>query len=199
MHLGALLQQRDRLLAVGAVVVDQGDLLALELVETAFLLGDVLYQHVGAHPVGSDQREIPAEDGTILRLAAAVAGGNQGDLVDGRLLRQGEGDAGGQRLHHGGTAMLALQALVALDTAVGGVAGFAFFENDLDAIDAAARISQLQVVNIAVGPWRAVGRIGASAVSQHGEELLLGRIRCRCGQGSGQTDRCKRSGNCKFA
>jgi hypothetical protein len=175
-HLGALLQQGDRLLAVGAVVIDQGDLLALELVETAFLLGDVLHQYVGAHPVGADQREVPAEHGAVLRLAAAVAGGDHGDLVDRGLFGQGEGDAGGQRLHRGGAAMLALQALVALDAAVGGVAGFAFFPDHLDAIDAAAGIGQLQVVNEAVGPGRAVGRIGAGAIGQHREELLFGRI-----------------------
>jgi hypothetical protein len=45
-HLRALLQQRDRLLAVGGIVIDQGDLLAFELVEPAFALGDVLQNDV---------------------------------------------------------------------------------------------------------------------------------------------------------
>jgi hypothetical protein len=47
-HLRALLQEGDRLLAVGRVVIDKGDLLALELVEPAFLLGDVLQEDVGS-------------------------------------------------------------------------------------------------------------------------------------------------------
>jgi hypothetical protein len=42
MHLAPLLQERDRLLALGRVVIDQRDLLALKPVESAFLLGDVL-------------------------------------------------------------------------------------------------------------------------------------------------------------
>jgi hypothetical protein len=54
-----------------------------------------------------------------------------------------------------------LQALVALHAAVGGVAGFAFFEGELHAVDAAvAGVDQLEVVLLAVGPWRAVGRVG---------------------------------------
>jgi hypothetical protein len=60
-HLGALLEQRDRLLAVRRVVVDERDLLALQLVQPAFLLADVLHQHVRSVPVGAAEREIPAE------------------------------------------------------------------------------------------------------------------------------------------
>ena len=45
----------------------------------------------------------------------------------------------------GASRAFALQALVALHAAVGGVAGFAFLEGDLDAVDAAvARIDQLE-------------------------------------------------------
>src|SRR5262249_49381184 len=50
-HAGAFLQERDRLLAVGRVVVDERDLLALELVPAAFLLGNVLEDHVSGAPV----------------------------------------------------------------------------------------------------------------------------------------------------
>ena len=70
---------------------------------------------------------------------------------------------------------LALQALVALDAAVGRVAGLALLERDLDAVDAAvARVDQLQVVDVAVGERHTVGRVGAGPVGQHREELLLG-------------------------
>ncbi|MDT4854501.1 hypothetical protein FQZ97_888060 [compost metagenome] len=126
-HGRTFLQQGDGFLAVGAVVIDQCNLLALELVVAAFLLGDVLDQHVGRHPVGAGDREVPLEHAAVGRLAAAIAGGDQGDLVVGGFFGQREGDAGGQRLEHRGAAVLAFQALVALHAAVGGVAGFAFF------------------------------------------------------------------------
>ena len=54
LQLGALLQHRDRLLAVRAVVIDEADLLALQLVDAAVLLGDVLDGDVGRGPVGAD-------------------------------------------------------------------------------------------------------------------------------------------------
>ncbi len=50
------LQRRDRLLAVGAVVIDEADLLALQLVEAAELLGDVLDGDVGRRPVAAERR-----------------------------------------------------------------------------------------------------------------------------------------------
>ena len=78
-----------------------------------------------------------------VRFAAAVAGGDQRDLVARRLVGQREGDAGGQRVEHRGAAVLALQALVALDAAVGGVAGLAFLVDDLHAVDAALGVDQL--------------------------------------------------------
>jgi hypothetical protein len=46
-HLRAPLQERDRLFAIRRVVIDEGDVLALELIEPAFLFGDVLKQDVG--------------------------------------------------------------------------------------------------------------------------------------------------------
>jgi hypothetical protein len=55
---------------------------------------------------------------------------------------------GGQRLEQRGAAVLALQALVALHAAVGGVAGFALFEAELHAVDAAAGVDQLEVVHM---------------------------------------------------
>ena len=183
-HLGALLEQRDRLLAVGRVVIDQHDLLALELVEAAFLQRDVLHDDVGGRPVGAEQREVPLEHAAVARFGAAVAHRDDRDLVDRRLLGQREGDAGAERRDVGrARRALALQPLVALDAAVGGVAGVAFLVGDLDAVDAAvALVDQRIVVGHAVGERDAVRRIGAGAVDQAGNELLvLGLGVGRCG------------------
>jgi len=109
-----------------------------------------------------------------LRLGAAIAGGHQGDFVDGGFFGQGEGDAGGQGLEHGGTAVLAFQALVAFHTTVGGITGFALFKRELDAVDAASGVDQLEVVDVAVGEGHAVGRISACPVYQGREKLLFG-------------------------
>jgi hypothetical protein len=157
-----------------AVVVDHGDLLALELVPAALLLGDVLQHGVASDPVVAHQREVPLEHVAVGRVAAAVAGSDQRDLVGRHLLGEGEGDAGGQRLEYGGTTVLALQALVALHAAVGGVGGFALLDQGHHAVDAAAGIDQLHVVVVAVGPGRGVGRHRAGAAGQHREELHLG-------------------------
>ena len=192
MHGGTLLQQRDRLFAIGRVVVDQRDLLALELVQTTFFCSDGLHQRVRRQPIGASQREVPLEHGAILALAAAVAGGDQRNLVARGLFGQGKGDAGGQGLEHGGATVFILQALVALDAAGGVVAGLALFVQDLDAIDATLGINQLQVVGIAIGPGHAVGRIGAGAVGQAGEKLQFGvgfGRRCRLGRSGGLSRR----------
>jgi len=63
MGLAQFLQDRNRLLAVGAVVVNQSDLLALQLGDPALLLRDVLDGDVGTDPVGSEERKVPGEDG----------------------------------------------------------------------------------------------------------------------------------------
>jgi hypothetical protein len=52
--LRGFLQEGDRLLAVGRVMIDERDLPALELVEPAFLLGDVLQDDVGRRPIGAE-------------------------------------------------------------------------------------------------------------------------------------------------
>ena len=174
-------------------MVDQCDLLALELVETAFLLAQRLDQHVGRQPVGADQREVPFEDRTVLAFAAPVASRDQRNLVNRRFLRQGKGDAGRKRLEDGGAAVFALEPFVAFDAARRVVAGFAFFVDDLDAIDAAVRIDQFEVVGIAIGPGHAVGRVGPGAVGQTGEKLVLGLCM------GAHCERCQRGGKCECA
>jgi hypothetical protein len=169
-HLRALLQKSDRLLTVGRVVIDQRDLLALELVEPAFLLGDVLQDDVGGRPIGAEQREVPLEYRAVARLRAAVAHGDERDLVERRLLRERKGDAGREWEYIGGAGWaFALQPLVALHAAVGGITGVAFLKRDLDAVDAAvALVDEPVIVGDAVRDWDTVGRIGAGAVDEVG-------------------------------
>jgi hypothetical protein len=169
-HLRALLQQGDRLLAVGRVVIDQRDLLALELVEPAFLLGDVLQENVGGRPIGIEQREVPLEYRAVARLRAAIAHGDERNLVERRLFRQRKGDAGREREYIGGAGWaFALQPIVALHAAVGGITGVAFLEYDLDAVDAAvALVDELAIVSDAIRDRDTVGRIGAGPIHQLG-------------------------------
>src|SRR5262245_63677719 len=125
-HLRALLQQGDRLLAIRRVVIDQRDLLALELVEPAFLLGDVLQENVGGRPIGAQQREVPLKHRAVARVRAAVAHGDERNLVERRLFRQRKGDAGREREYIGGAAgALAPEASVATRAAAGLATGCA--------------------------------------------------------------------------
>src|SRR2546430_17567375 len=83
--------------AVRRVMVDERDLLALELVPAAFLLGDVLEDDVGGSPVGPEQGEIPLVDRAVARVRPAVTHRDDRNLVDRRLLGEGIGDAGPER------------------------------------------------------------------------------------------------------
>src|SRR4026209_2951262 len=172
---GQRLQRRDRLLAVGTVVEDERDLLALEVGGAAKLLGHVLDGDVGGRPVGAEQREVVGESRAVLRIGAAVSHGDDRDLVGLRLLRQREGDAGRQRVEERRAGLaLALQALVALHALVGRVGGLALLDEQLHAVDAAvALIHQAVVVGNAVGVGHAVHGVGAGAVGQDGVKLLV--------------------------
>ncbi len=174
MLLGAGLERSDRLLAVRAVVIDEADLLALQLVETAPLLGDVLNGDVRRGPVAADRHEIPGEHRTVAAFRTAVAHGEQRDLVAGHLLGQRERDAGRKRREvRGARRALALHALVALDALVGGVAGLAFFRRKLDAVDAAvALVDHVPVVDHAVRERNAVRRVRSGAIHQ-GRHVLF--------------------------
>src|SRR5205807_8203566 len=132
--------QRDRLLAIGRVVVDESNPLALHLIPAALLIGDKVKNNVGRRPIGAEQREIPLEYGAVARLRAAIAHGDDRDLVDRRLLREREGNAGRERDDVGGAGRtLALEAFVALHAAVDRIAGIAFLEYHLDADDPAIK------------------------------------------------------------
>ncbi len=171
---GQGLEGRDRLLAVGAVVVDQRDLLALELVHAAFLIADVLDQGGGLAPVGHGQVEDIGEDPAVGGVGPAVAHRQDRDLVGGGALDQRVGDAGAVGVDHrraGRTAVL--QAFIALDAAVVVVGGLALLPGELDAADAAvALVDQVEVVVHAVGDRDAVRRVGSGAIDQQRNELL---------------------------
>src|SRR5262249_41450243 len=158
--LGALLERQDWLLAVRAVVIDEADLLVLELVHAAKLMGDVLDGDVSRGPVRADRNEVPREHGAVAAFRSAVAHRQPRDLVAWHLLGEREGDAGRQRREVSGAGRaLALEALVALHALVGGVAGLALFGLQLDAVDAAvALVEQRPVVLHTVGERNAVRR-----------------------------------------
>ncbi len=151
-------ERRDRLLAVRAVVIDEADLLALQLVGAAELLGDVLDGDVGCGPVGAEQREVIGEHRAVLGIRTAVAHRDDRDLVGRRLLGEREGDAGRQRVEERSAGRaLALQPLVAFHALVGGVAGLAFLDQQLDAVDAAVTlVDHVLVVDHAVCERHAV-------------------------------------------
>src|SRR5690606_2535378 len=131
-QLRALLQQRNRLLAVGAIVVDERDLLALELFHATELFGDVLDRNVRSRPIRAKGYEIPGEYRAVAAIGAAVAAGQQWDLVAGRFLGEREGNAGRERREIAGAGWaFALEALIAFNALVGRITGFAFLENDL--------------------------------------------------------------------
>ena len=129
-------------------MVDQGDLLALQVVHAAFLVADVLDQRRGLAPVGHRHGEHVGEDAAVAAVGAAVAHREHRDLVGGGPLDQRVGDAGAVRVDHRGAGRAALlQALVALDAAVVVVRGLALFPGQLDAVDAAvALVDQREVV-----------------------------------------------------
>ena len=169
-----LLQQRDGFLAKWAVVVDQCQLLALELVKAAFFFADGLQDGVCRHPVGTGNREVPLEDAAVSTLTAAIPHGHHRYLVGRCFFRDGEGCTGRQWLHQCGTAVFTLEALVTLYAARRVITRFALLKAELDTIDTTPHIDQLEVVHIAVGPWHTIGGIGAGAVRQHRYELLFG-------------------------
>ena len=84
-------EHRMRLLAVGRIVVEQDDLLALQV---AFLRLDVLDHRRRLRPVGGDQRKHPRKHPAIGGVGPAVADRHQRDLVVGDLVQHRVGDAG---------------------------------------------------------------------------------------------------------
>ena len=181
---GQLLQRADRLLAVGRVVIDQRDLLALQA--AALDVEHVLDDDRGRVPVGAGIVEHPGKNRAVGRRGAPVAHGVQRDLVLRRLGDQLIGDAGGQRLEH--QHALALEALVALDALLGVVGGLAGEIADRLTLDAAVTLLQQgEIVGVAVGERDAVRRVGAGAIVQPREhDLGEGRAAERGGGEGGE-------------
>ena len=75
MLLGERLQDRDRLLAIGRVVIDIGDFLALQLVRPANHGGEILDLNVAGIPISAEDRKGPANDIAVGALGAAIAAG----------------------------------------------------------------------------------------------------------------------------
>ena len=172
-------------LAESRVVVEIDDLLALELVEPAFLGADVLDHRRRLAPVGRDHREDPREDAAVGGVGATVADRHHRNLVGDDLVEHRVGDAGRHRLEHriAGRAFL-LQPLVALDAARVVVFGLTLFPGQLDAADAAvALVDHRHVVDPAAEDAGTAGGVGADAVARQADELLL---RLREGVGDGR-------------
>src|SRR5260370_11309610 len=172
---GERLERRVRFLAVGAVVEDVDDLLALQLVRPALLLADVADDRGGLAPVGRREAEHPGEPSPVRAGRHAIAHREDRDLVNRRLRDELVGDARAVRVHHGGARRaLALEPLVALDTLLRVVLGLAFLPPDLDAVDAAvALVEEHEVVHEALGDRDAARRVGAGAVDEQCAVHLL--------------------------
>src|SRR5208283_1048960 len=175
----------DRFLAVGRVVIEVDDLLALKLVHPAFLHADELDLGGILRPVIGDQRKNVRKHASVRGIGAAIAYGDERNLVGGRLLDQRIGNACGQRHHQRGARALFLQALVTFDAAGVVVLGLALLPRQLDAVDAAvAQVDEVEVVDVAAEDAGATRRVGAYPVRKHGYELLI--LRGRHGRDAGQ-------------
>ena len=173
-HLGLLVEDRDRLLAVARLMVEVGDLLALQVLHAALLHAHELDLRRVLAPVVGHQREHVGEDLAVRGIGAPVAHRDDRNLVDGRALDEAVGDAGAQRVDHAAAGRaLALQALVALDAAVGVVAELALFPGDRHAVDAAVGVHEREVVEESACDSGAARGVRSHAVDRIRDELLV--------------------------
>src|SRR5262245_9875760 len=174
--LGERFEQRDRLLAVGRVEVDQTDLLALELVEAAFLAADVADEHRGAVPVGRRRIEDPWEGRAVRGRGETVSHRQNRNLVDRGFRDDLQSDAGRIGIDH--VRILRFYLFVAFDTLLGVVARLAFLDEQLYAADAAiALIEHVEIVGHAVHDRRAGNRERSGAIRQQWNENTVCRAR----------------------
>src|SRR5690606_42153884 len=135
-QLRALLQQRNRLLTIWAIVVDEGDLLALEVVHAAQLVGDVLDGNIRGGPIRAEGVEIPGEHRSIAAIGSAITSRQQRNFVAGRLFSQGERNARWKgRERSSARRTWIRQTLVALNALDRGVTRFAYLLYALHAFD----------------------------------------------------------------
>jgi hypothetical protein len=190
------IEHGNRFLAVGRVVIDVHDLLALQLVHPAFLHADEFDLGGVLAPVIGDEGKHPREHAPVGGVGAAVADRHDRDVVRRALVDERIGDARGKRVHErrSGRAAL-LGALVALDAARVVVFGLAFLVSELDPVDAAiARVDHVHVVDEPAEDSRTPGRVGTDPVAVHRDELFVLRIggasnsECRGRQERGASD-----------
>jgi len=170
-------QHRSGLLAVSRVVIKVHDLLALELVHSAFLHSDEFDLGGVLTPVVRDHRKDIGKPPPIGGIGPAVADGHQRDLVHRDFVQHRVGNAGRQRIE-GDVAGRppGLQPLIAFDPARIVVFRLALFPDELDAVDAAlAFVDQGHVVDPAPVNAGAAGRVGPDAISRQPDELLAFR------------------------
>src|SRR5579863_10659258 len=113
--------------------MDQSELLALELIETALDIGDMAHEGRGAVPIGRRRVEDPGEVIAVGRCREAVRHGENRNLVDCRLGDQLQRYSG--RIGVDDYRVLALHRLVALDALLGVVAGLALLNDKLGTAD----------------------------------------------------------------
>ncbi len=165
---------RDRLLAIGRAVIEDDDLLTLQLVDAAFLGGDVVHDARRLAVGVEQQREDIREDPSVGGVGAAVVDRDQRYLVGGDAIDHGVGDADRKRIP-GGRTRMALLPLVAFDAALDLILRLAFVPGQLDAVDAAiADVDQVEIVDEAAEEAGAAGRIGSDAIALKREILLVG-------------------------
>jgi len=180
-----LLERRVGFLAVGAVVIDVDDLLALELVEPALLLADVADDRRSLAPVGGREGEHPREPPPVGGRGHAVAHRVDHDLVHSRLGDQLVGDGSAEGVEDHRAAVLALEPLVALDPLLGVVLGLALLHHQADAVHApVALVDHGEVIPEPVGERGAARGVGTGAVDGRGDEHLLGLGRNDAGRGT---------------
>ncbi len=167
-----LFERRVGFLAVGAVVIDVRDLLALELLESALLLTDVADDGGRLAPVRRGKAEHPREPAPVGRGGHAVAHRKDDDLVHRGFGDELVSDARAVGIHQ--HRVLALQALVALNALLRIVLSLALLPDELDAVDAAVPlVDQIEVVDEPVGDRDPAGRVRTRPVDQQRNEDAL--------------------------
>ena len=141
-------------------MIKESDLLALQLVEPAFLLAEIGDHCRHLVPVSCAERKYPIVDAAVRGTREAVAEGRHGNLVLGDATEEAVGDAGRQRFDGRGAAIVLFQPLVTFNTLGSVVLGLAFLPLQVHAVDATAHVDKRPVVDrsaIVARPTRGVG------------------------------------------
>ena len=174
-HLGLLVQYGNRLLAVARLMIEVGELLAVQVLHATLFHADVLdLCRILARVIGH-KREYVREYLAVGGIGTAVPHRDNRYLVGGGALDEAVGDAGRERMHDSRAGWtFPLEAFVAFDTAVGVVRRLALLPGEHHATEpAVAYVEQLKIVFVAAEePGTACG-IGTGAIHEHRNELLV--------------------------